>query len=249
MISAGDIFGRYTVVNTEEKFIWRGIKRKKKLKAYKCICICGNINIVAIPDLIKNKSGCIKCQKKYQQEPFYRLKEGDTNNWFTFIMYCKDNPKNRRILARCKCGKQKYLSHTQWKSLISCGCAKHRKGIESANYKGTLNIPGDHIACFKRGAKSRNIEFNVSDEYLESLFVYQNKRCALTNIKLWFANKKRTASLDRIDSKRGYVEGNLQWVHKDINVAKHALSQKDFIYLCHLVAEKNLKPKESIFGE
>lgn len=50
-----------------------------------------------------------------------------------------------------------------------------------------------------------------------------------------------TASLDRIDSSRGYVEGNVQWVHKDVNFMKQALSQERFVELCTLVAEKARK--------
>jgi hypothetical protein len=47
--------------------------------------------------------------------------------------------------------------------------------------------------------------------------------------------KSTTASLDRINSSLGYVEGNCQWVHKVINTMKMALSQDEFIYYCSLV--------------
>jgi len=46
----------------------------------------------------------------------------------------------------------------------------------------------------------------------------------------------RTASLDRIDSSKGYVKGNLQWVHKDINMMKNHYNQKYFIEICKKVA-------------
>lgn len=42
-------------------------------------------------------------------------------------------------------------------------------------------------------------------------------------------------SKDRIDSNKGYVEGNVQWVCKEINFMKHALSESRFIELCKLV--------------
>ena len=48
-----------------------------------------------------------------------------------------------------------------------------------------------------------------------------------------------TASLDRIDSSRGYVIDNIQWVHKDINWLKNDWSQKEFIELCSRVANHN----------
>ena len=46
-----------------------------------------------------------------------------------------------------------------------------------------------------------------------------------------------TASLDRIDSSKGYVKGNVQWVHKDINKMKTDFEQSIFIKLCKSVAD------------
>lgn len=37
-----------------------------------------------------------------------------------------------------------------------------------------------------------------------------------------------TASLDRIDSTKGYVEENVQWVHKDVNFMKSNLTEQRF---------------------
>ena len=45
-----------------------------------------------------------------------------------------------------------------------------------------------------------------------------------------------TASLDRIDSSKGYTKDNVQWVHKDINYIKRDLSDSEFITLCKKVA-------------
>jgi hypothetical protein len=48
-----------------------------------------------------------------------------------------------------------------------------------------------------------------------------------------------TASLDRIDSSKGYEEGNIQWVHKHINFMKRTYSQEYFIDMCKKVADNN----------
>jgi hypothetical protein len=55
--------------------------------------------------------------------------------------------------------------------------------------------------------------------------------------------KERTASLDRIDSSFGYIEGNVQWVHKDINIIKLDYDQDYFIKICSAVC--NYKNKEN----
>lgn len=45
------------------------------------------------------------------------------------------------------------------------------------------------------------------------------------------------ASLDRIDSSKGYVKNNLQWLHKDINIMKRHHSEKYFLELCQKITE------------
>jgi hypothetical protein len=56
-----------------------------------------------------------------------------------------------------------------------------------------------------------------------------------------------TASADRIDSSRGYVEGNVQWVHKWINLMKLDHSQHDFISYCAAVAIHNSSTSDIVF--
>ena len=50
---------------------------------------------------------------------------------------------------------------------------------------------------------------------------------------------KATASLDRIDQNKGYEIGNVQWVHKDVNLMKMYLDEKYFIGLCGKIYELN----------
>jgi len=56
-----------------------------------------------------------------------------------------------------------------------------------------------------------------------------------------FTNKNKL-SIDRIDSSKGYVEGNIQLVCRAVNYAKHALSQQEFIELCKEVVAFTSKP-------
>jgi len=44
-----------------------------------------------------------------------------------------------------------------------------------------------------------------------------------------------TASLDRIDSSKGYESGNIQWVHKQLNNMKQALPENEFFEWIKLV--------------
>lgn len=100
-------------------------------------------------------------------------------------------------------------------------------------------------------AKKRNIEFNVTKEYCWGIFEKQQYKCAITGLDLCmcyqFSSKNQTASLDRIDNSKGYIEGNLQWVHKDINRMKWCHSEEYFKKMCRLVVEFEEKGKNDQF--
>lgn len=51
--------------------------------------------------------------------------------------------------------------------------------------------------------------------------------------------KMRPASLDRIDSDKGYIEGNVQWLHKWVNLMKSDFTQDEFLNYCRLIIEHN----------
>lgn len=48
---------------------------------------------------------------------------------------------------------------------------------------------------------------------------------------------KSNASLDRIDSLKGYAEGNVQWVHKTVDQMKWNLSQEELVKWCRLILD------------
>ena len=105
--------------------------------------------------------------------------------------------------------------------------------------KGTDHISLTHFNKIINSAKSRNIHFDLTIDDITELLVRQNFKCALSGVEIYAgynSDKTQTASLDRIDSSKGYVIKNVQWLHKDVNVAKMALSQDDFIQMCVAVA-------------
>lgn len=139
--------------------------------------------------------------------------------------------------CKCICGNIKsvparYLLKGDVKS---CGCLKEEI-IKNRCFKGFGDIGLDYWSSIINGAKSRNVKFDISIEYAWILFLKQNKRCALSNLKLNFKSKSLgygSASLDRINSDEGYVYGNVQWVHKDINLIKNKFKEdtlKDFCF-------------------
>ena len=88
-------------------------------------------------------------------------------------------------------------------------------------------------------ARQRAIAVKVTIQEAWQLYLSQDRRCALTGIEIGFApsacRPNGTASLDRIDSSGDYEIGNIQWVHKDVNLMKREMSQDRFFEICCLV--------------
>ncbi len=123
----------------------------------------------------------------------------------------------------------------------SCGCHKN-KGSNNGQWYGYEELNGRTVGHYKKGAKQRNIDFDVSIEYLWGVYIQQNKKCPYTNIDLILKPKSsdfrtpENASLDRIDSSKGYVEGNVQWVYKRVNNMKNDMTHDEFIELCTIIS-------------
>ena len=145
--------------------------------------------------------------------------------------------------CKCDCGNIKVIrkSHLTEGKINSCGCLSKRQGKDSPHFKGYEEISGGYYGSLKKGSseRGRNFEFSVSLEYLWQLFLKQNRKCVLTGWEIVFDKRrtsKQTASLDRIDSSKGYIEGNVQWIHKDVNLMKNNYDQNYFIKVCESVA-------------
>lgn len=110
--------------------------------------------------------------------------------------------------------------------------------------KSTLTTRFNHtFSKHKRDAAKRNIEFTVSNEYLLCLYLEQCGKCYFSGLNIEFSTRdtrpKRTASIDRIDSTKGYIEGNVHWVHKVVNMMKQKLSSEEFVKWCKIIAKHN----------
>jgi len=98
---------------------------------------------------------------------------------------------------------------------------------------------------FIRRAKNRIFleESTITKEYLFEIWENQNHKCAYTNIDLILPCYRRkiktsrifSASLDRIDSKKGYIIGNVQFVSSAINFMKNDMSNEETIQLINLI--------------
>ena len=130
-----------------------------------------------------------KYNKEYRSTPEYKK-------------YKREYDRKYSLRPEVKERKKEYASRPEYK--------KYKKEYQKnwgQSFEGKLSI-------VKSRSKKKNLEFNLTIEYLKSIYP-KNNMCPLLNIPLdWKSSHKHpnTPSLDRIDSSKGYIKGNVQWV-------------------------------------
>jgi AP2 domain len=227
ILEEGSQYGLWTVV----RFDCVDSKRRRR---YICRCQCGYETSKVASVIADGKSKkCDFCRAS-------KLEGQQFHDWLV-ISRLPNRNGGGLWLCRCKCGNERQVSASNLRSGSSKCCFEcgHNKTVE------TSVIPSSWWYSTMDQAKVRNHVWDIDEEYALDVLVKQNYRCALTGITLRFT--PRNASLDRIDSRLGYCKGNVQWVHKHINMMKYKYSQDYFVRMCNLVANnfrRKNKPKK-----
>ena len=222
-------FGELTVIDKVCPQIGRTVK-------WNCICNCGNRTIVRQNNLVGG--GTKSCgQHVYNNlvgKKFHHLTVKNQGNGISY-----GSAKKISYICECDCGN---IVEITAQSIVngntkSCGCFKKKRNIE-VNFKGYKDITGEYWSNVKEGAKRRNLEFAITLTEVWELYEKQNRKCALSGVEIIFGpTGKNTASIDRIDNKRGYILDNIQILHKDINIMKNKFEQEYFIGVCQKISK------------
>jgi uncharacterized Zn finger protein len=147
-----------------------------------------------------------------------------------------------RFYKSCpSCGKeQSYGRIDHYRSAL-----KNNLLCGSCGQVGKKNIKwykGIRMSWWQKAEKNsiyRGIEFDITPELIWKIYLDQNKKCALTGIEIGWkeVGQDHTASIDRIDSSVGYVDGNVWLLHKDVNMMKQSFQLEDFIEYCKLISK------------
>lgn len=190
-----------------------------------------------------------KSKSKYKVQ-FDYIRPGSTINYWQIL----DNYLeyvNGKLCVYCKCLKcNQTVTYVQCEKILTNSTKQcklcHLKDINPSGeffepYKGIIGTVFNNI---KKGAKERGIEFEITIEDIGDLFEKQKNKCALSGIELFlkkdYLDITATASLDRIDSGKGYTVDNIQWVHKDINFMKRHFEETYFLDLCNKIVENSI---------
>lgn len=182
------------------------------------------------------------------QSKYNTIQIGDTfGSWTVIGEVIMD--RYAKVSCECKCGDRHVvdcytLATGKSSSCKSCGLS--RKTNSNPSWRGYKEIPASWLTRFRNYSKKRKEGFNTTMEDVWNLYVKQDRKCALSGLPISFKNeanqrglRRFTASLDRIDSTKGYTKDNIQLVHKDVNIMKNAYDQQHFLNICKLITEHN----------
>lgn len=100
----------------------------------------------------------------------------------------------------------------------------YKGGNSISTNKIESNIISRLITRINSSAKTRGLENNLTPEYLEELLNKQNYKDYYTGLPV----NENDWSVDRIDSDKGYIQGNIALTHKMINIMKNEQTIEEF---------------------
>jgi hypothetical protein len=190
---------------------------------------------------------CLLCQHKRGTT------EGQRHGTSVIVGYASRMSDQMTLVSLlCDCGNShlRLLASVMQGCKYSCEACITKRAEEKYGNAESMNsvlLNRYWVKMVKHAAK-RGIVVTTSKESLLSLMKAQGFKCALTGMPIGFPPDKHRprwksennkASLDRIDSAKGYEDGNIQWVVRELNMMKGTLSVERFVELCKAVSSRH----------
>lgn len=161
----------------------------------------------------KNKKHLADYKKRYYNTV------GKFNNK---VMYEKHKEKRKSINLRKRLEnaseeQKKFILHKRWVSSL----------------KQEARFIYNRFKVYKYRSLKEKLPFDLTYEFLIELLNAQNFLCYYSKQLLELKkNTNACASLDRIDSKKGYTKDNVRWSCLRVNLAKNDMSEIEFLEMC-----------------
>ena len=208
-------------------------KNKKCMNYWLCECDCGNNTIVSTHNL---RTGAVKscgCLRKIKGKERRNNLLGKKFNMLTVIGEYHDKEKSKMIwLSKCDCGSDKIV-RTQSADLRngrvkSCGCLRANRLSYGESAFNRL------YDTYRRRSLKKSFSFDLSKEEFKKI---TSKNCFYCGVEPRQITGKGNGKyygeyiyngIDRIDTSRGYEEGNIVPCCGQCNVAKNNHSYEEF---------------------
>jgi hypothetical protein len=156
---------------------------------------------------------CTKCQRLLPIGEFTKNK----NQPDGYFYRCKE----------CENKRKKEFYYSGYNKIMSEKQPSRREYTKT--YFNNMDIFKLRFRTAKQRARKSGLEFNITLEHILSLYEKQNRICYISGVELSLEkHSPRTVSLDRIDSSKGYVIGNVVLCTDFINRSKSDYTIDEF---------------------
>jgi len=189
-------------------------------------CVCAKVNKYSSKSnaiTMLERGSCRHCKKDYRnvKDQFTDIYKNNFGKWCSICSGCNVEQAYTR------------KDHAKQSSVADWQCKKCVQSLKKFSNNQHIGAMERYYNRFEKSAFNRQIDWKLSLEHISEIF---DGFCSLTKWKISLSYTDATASLDRIDSGRGYETGNVRWVHKMVNMCKNKYSETDFINMCLAIA-------------
>lgn len=135
------------------------------------------------------------------------------------------------------CSKSCYGTNEGYKKVA--GKFDNYKFIKEYDHLDKYSPFRTHLKRVRARCKSKQRDYDIDLQYLYDLQNTQNGICPYTKVKLILENTTNdpnyTASLDRIDSTKGYIKGNIQFISVSMNFLKNKYNKDTIINFFNII--------------
>ena len=251
-ININGTYSRYRIFNPVNcpRFIFKDFTLM-----YKAILLQVYLRLNNLPEKITKTYLCEKCNiswgtvNKYFSNSI--LQDILDNNDYVKINISEDSKLhniegdliyyNKSILYKCQdCGTTNPENFYKNSHILCKKCKENRKKL-----KLIQDIASKLYYNSTKSFKTKNHiqEYNLTKEYIQEILENQNYKCAYTGVELKIGNKLTNPTIDRIDSSKGYIKGNIVICTEFANTAKNDLTLDEFKNQINLLYNTLIKNK------
>lgn len=210
------------------------------IRMWKCNCDCGNsINVTTSQLRAGNKKTC-GCRTQDTINNYVGRKYGN----LTVIEFDSKDKENRNLYkCKCDCGNTIITSAKNLERGVTnnCGCKTKEKRGRASRLKYGEAARNRVLSTYKHNAKNKNLDFTLTNEEMFELFKGKCHYCGEKPSKV-YSNEKFYGEfiyngIDRLDSSKGYIKGNVVSCCSVCNYLKSDYTEEEFINIIRKIAK------------
>ncbi len=183
---------------------------------------------------------CKVCHSKYRKSHYLENREKELTQVRLYQSSSSYSKKAGRTVEKsCPiCNNKVFLTKSENNKNFIRYCSKSCRSTKNkSNYY-------NYLYDIEKRSKKINREFDLTEEFIKDLLENkQQNKCSITNLPIFIRDSKKqitlhdTASLDRIDSKKGYTKDNVQWLALGINYMKLDFTEEELHIILKLIKQ------------